>query len=87
MSEASGMEHDRVLGDAGNLTVYERPDGSRYALDKKGEGREWDPDGPVFGRARFDSRPLSSGRWSGSRSGPLEPTEDEPKRARRHRSG
>ena len=62
------MASDRVLGDGGNLTVYERPDGSRYALDKKGKGEEWAEERPIFGRARFDSRQLASGRWEGSRS-------------------
>lgn len=67
------MEGDRVLGDGGNLTIYERPDSSRYALDKRGHGREYELDGPVFGRARFDSRLQSSGAWEGSRSKPQEP--------------
>jgi hypothetical protein len=62
------MEHDRVLGDGGNLTIYERPDKSRYALDKRGRGQEYELDSPVFGRARFDARPQSSGAWAGSRS-------------------
>ena len=64
------MEGDRVLGDGGNLTIYERPDSSRYALDKRGRGREYELEGPVFGRARFDSRKQSSGAWEGSRSEP-----------------
>ena len=64
------MELDRVLGDGGNLTIYERPDSSRYALDKRGQGREYEPGSPVFGRARFDSRKQSSGSWEGSRSEP-----------------
>jgi hypothetical protein len=61
---------DRIVGDGGNLTVYERPDKSRYALDKRGNGREYDPAAPTFGRERFDSRKLSTGRWDGSRSAP-----------------
>ena len=64
------MTGDTMVGDGGNLTIYERPDGSRYALDKRGKGREWPSDGALFGRARFDSRPLASGRWEGSRSSP-----------------
>lgn len=64
------MEHDRVLGDGGNLTIYERPDSSRYALDKRGHGQEYEAGLPVFGRARFDSREHSSGAWAGSRSEP-----------------
>jgi hypothetical protein len=72
-TETYPMEGDRVLGDGGNLTIYERPDSSRYALDKRGHGREYELDGPVFGRARFDSRLQSSGAWEGSRSKPQEP--------------
>jgi len=62
------MEDDRIVGDGGNLTVYERPDKSRYTLDAKGRGAECDEDLPTFGRARFDSREEASGRWDGSRS-------------------
>ena len=62
------MKADRMIGDAGNLTIYERPDLSRYALDKKGHGHECDPETPIFGRARFDARELASGTWKGSRS-------------------
>jgi hypothetical protein len=62
------MQNDRVLGDGGNLTVYERPDSSRYALDKRGGGQEYDASEPIFGRARFDARDLASGAWKGSRS-------------------
>lgn len=82
------MTADLVLGDGGNLTVYERPDGSRYALDKKGHGQEWE-DGLIFGRARFDARALSSGRWPGSRSTPqrIEPEVERTRRSRRHSLG
>jgi hypothetical protein len=66
------MQNDRVLGDGGNLTVYERPDSSRYALDKRGVGQEYDAGEPIFGRARFDARDLASGTWEGSRSIPRE---------------
>ena len=62
------MEDDRVVGDGGNLTIYERPDKSRYTLDVKGHGAECTDELPAFGRARFDSRPVASGRWPGSRS-------------------
>ena len=62
------MADDVVLGDGGNVTVYERPDGSRYALDHKGRGYEWPADEPIFGRARFDARSESTGGWDGSRS-------------------
>ncbi len=66
------MAEDRPIGDGGNVTVYERPDSSQYALDKRGAGREWKAGEPIFGRARFDSRPLATGRWEGSRSLPQE---------------
>ena len=69
------MDGDRVLGDGGNLTIYERPDRSRYALDKRGNGQEYDVDAPVFGRARFDTRQLASGTWEGSRSHPQQPVQ------------
>ena len=36
------MADDRVIGDGGNLTIYERPDSSRYALDKRGNGHEYE---------------------------------------------
>lgn len=64
------MSEDQVIGDGGNVTVYERPDRSQYALDKRGGGSEWEAGSPIFGRARFDARQLSSGRWPGSRSTP-----------------
>jgi hypothetical protein len=62
------MDADRVIGDGGNLTVYERTDGSRYALDKKGHGEEWEATALLFGRARFDSRMLATGHWKNSHS-------------------
>lgn len=79
------MPADSVLGDGGNVTVYQRPDGSRYALDKKGNGREWKAGEAIFGRARFDARPLASGQWPGSRS-TLQANGDDAgdRRARRH---
>jgi hypothetical protein len=64
------MADDEVIGDGGNVTVYQRPDRSRYALDKRGVGKELAPDAQVFGRARFDARELSTGRWKGSRCTP-----------------
>lgn len=67
------MADDRVIGDGGNLTVYERPDSSRYALDKRGNGQEYEADAPIFGRARFDARDLASGTWKNSRSNPQQP--------------
>ncbi|MGI8460298.1 MAG: hypothetical protein ACR2OC_01495 [Solirubrobacterales bacterium] len=77
------MGDDEIVGDGGNLTVYERPDKSRYALDRKGHGSEWVDDGPIFGRARFDARDCSTGVWPDSRSTP-QPVEAEPARARLH---
>ena len=80
------MTTDRIVGDGCNVTVYERLDKSMYALDRRGAGSEWDPDQPIFGRARFDSRELSTGRWEGSRSLQPAPPPGDPPRARR-RSG
>lgn len=71
--EGHSLDRDVIVGDGGNVTVYERPDGSRYALDKRGQGREWPAGDPVFGRARFDSRPLSTGRWPGANAVGNEP--------------
>ena len=34
------MDEDRVVGDGGGVTIYQRPDGSRYALDRRGRGHE-----------------------------------------------
>lgn len=62
------MKADTMVGDGGNVTIYERPDSSRYALDKKGHGYECDADTPIFGRARFDAREIATGTWKGSRS-------------------
>lgn len=64
----SAMADDEIVGDGGNVTVYRRPDGSRYALDKTGRGTEWSADAAIFGRARFDARDLATGLWDGSRS-------------------
>ena len=83
------MGADRMIGDGGNRTVYERPDGSRYALDKRGRGEESFAGDPIFGRARFDARELASGEWPGSRSTPKRPAdlESEARRARRRHAG
>lgn len=87
------MAGDRVIGDGGNVTVYERPDGTQYALDKKGVGREWRGEAPIFGRARFDSRAEASGTWEGSRSVPqvgaaeAEPANRARRRGNRFRTG
>jgi hypothetical protein len=77
------MEDDRVIGDGANLTVYERPDHSRYTLDSKGNGAECTADLRTFGRARFDARPLATGRWPDSRSREQQPI-DPSGRARSH---
>ena len=34
------MNEDLVIGDGGGVTIYERPDRSRYALDPEGRGHE-----------------------------------------------
>jgi hypothetical protein len=62
------LHADLLIGDGGNVAVYERPDGSRYALDPRGRGHELCWGEGVLGPARFDSRDLSDGRWPGSRS-------------------
>ena len=69
-SEKFPMADDNVVGDGGNLTIYERPDQSRYALDKRGNGQEYEAGEPIFGRARFDARTQATGSWEGSRSQP-----------------
>ena len=79
------MEGDRMVGDGGNLTIYERPDSSRYALDKRGKGQEYEADAPIFGRARFDARDLASGTWEGSRSSPQEPVQPDEALGTAHR--
>ena len=81
------MCEDKIIGDGGNITVYERPDGSRYSLDKRGVGTEWAADGQVFGHARFDSRELASGRWTNSRCLPETPAEIEVSVSRARRRG
>ena len=62
------MHHDLLIGDGGGVAVYERPDGSRYALDPDGRGYELCWGEGVLGPARFDSRVLADGNWPGSRS-------------------
>ena len=62
------MHEDRPVGDGGGLAVYQRPDGSRYALDREGCGHELCWGEGAIGPARFDSRALSDGHWPGSRS-------------------
>lgn len=62
------MDDDRIVGDGGGVTFYERPDGSRYALDARGRGYELCFGEGAIGPARFDARALADGRWPGSRS-------------------
>ena len=51
------------------VTLYERPDRSRYALDARGRGYELSFGEGAIGPARFDAPALADGRWAGSRSG------------------
>ena len=63
------MSGDRIVGNGGNATVYQRPDGSQYALDRSGRGGEGET--RIIGPAEFDSRPEAIQRrntWQGSRS-------------------
>jgi hypothetical protein len=62
------MTSDRIVGDGGGVTIYQRPDGSRYALDPLGRGHELCFGEGAIGPARFDARELADGRWPGSRS-------------------
>ena len=80
------MSGDQIVGDAGNSTVYLRPDGSTYALDRSGRGGELRPPTgapsyrsgqeygtKILGPARFDSRAEAIRRrstWQGCRSLP-----------------
>lgn len=65
---AYAMADDRIVGDGGRITIYERPDGTRYALDARGRGYEIPFGEGAIGPARFDARELADGRWPGSRS-------------------
>ena len=47
------MDDDRIVGDGGGVTLYERPDGSRYALDARGRGYEL-----CFGEGAIGPGPL-----------------------------
>ena len=64
------MDEDRVVGDGGGVTIYQRPDGSRYALDRRGRGHELCFGEGAMGPARFDARDRADGVWPGSRSQP-----------------
>ena len=61
------MADDRIVGDGGGVTIYERPDRSRYALDRRGRGHELCFGEGAIGPARFDARGLADGRWPASR--------------------
>lgn len=73
------MAEDRIVGDGGGVTIYERPDGSRYALEPTGRGHELCFGEGAMGPARFDARPLADGRWAGSRSHAAQPALSEPR--------
>lgn len=47
---------DRIIGDGGRTTVYQRPDGSWYALDRYGRRCELPNRTRIIGPAKFDSR-------------------------------
>jgi len=64
------MDRDRLVGDGGGVTIYQRPDGSRYALDHDGRGFELCFGEGAIGPARFDPRDRADGVWPGSRSLP-----------------
>ena len=64
------MDGDTVVGDGGSSTIYRRPDGSIYLLDREGRGGEAPHGTRVLGPAKFDSRNRATGRWAGSRSLP-----------------
>ncbi len=64
------MDGDRLVGDGGGVTIYQRPDGSRYALDRDGRGYELCFGEGAIGPARFDPRDRADGVWPGSRSLP-----------------
>ena len=64
------MSGDQIVGEGGNCTVYRRPDGSQYALDRSGRGGELRGT-RILGPAKFDSRAVAIQRrstWAGSRS-------------------
>jgi hypothetical protein len=62
----SPSPNDIILGDGGNTTVYRRPDGSEYALDREDRGGEGST--RVYGPAKFDSH---SQAGSGEGGNPL----------------
>ena len=62
------MSGDRIIGDDGNCTVYECPDGSWYALDRSGRGGELPQRTRITGPAKFDPRGKAWADWVGSRS-------------------
>ena len=65
---AYAMDDDRIVGSGGGVTIYERPDWSRYALDRRGRGYELCFGEGAIGPARFAARHLADARWPGARS-------------------
>jgi Skp family chaperone for outer membrane proteins len=61
--------NDQIVGDGGNATVYRRPDGSEYALDREGRGGQGKT--KVYGPAKFDSRSKFSGGDAAGAGGAL----------------
>ena len=73
------MHRDLLIGDGGGVALYERPDGSRYALDPVGRGYEICWGEGVLGPARFDARSLADGTGRGRAPGwPWRPEADGP---------
>lgn len=60
----SPSPNDIIVGDGGNTTVYRRPDGTEYALDREGRGGEGST--RIYGPAKFDSRSQAEGGAGGS---------------------
>lgn len=60
----SPSPNDIIVGDGGNTTVYRRPDGMEYALDREGRGGEGST--RIYGPAKFDSRSQAEGGAGGN---------------------
>jgi hypothetical protein len=60
----SPSPNDIIVGDGGNTTVYRRPDGTEYALDREGRGGEGST--RIYGPAKFDSRSQAEGGAGGN---------------------
>ncbi len=48
--------HDRIIGDGGRVTVYQRPNGPWYALDRRARKCELPQRTRIIGPAKFDAR-------------------------------